>query len=70
MLTWLCIQPFFEEKSTPIDRKDVRKKILSILYTPWKKRGFSKGKLNYMKKNVKAEKQFTLNKQVSERVKL
>ena len=41
------------------DSDDVRKKILSIPYAQWKKRGFSKGTLHYMKKNAEGEKQFT-----------
>lgn len=54
-----------------IDRQDtdeMRKKILSIPYSQWKKRGFSKGTLHYMKKNVESEKPFALNKQVRERL--
>jgi CRISPR-associated protein Cas1 len=54
-----------------IERQDsdvVRKKILSIPYTQWKKRGFSKGTLNYMKQNAEGNKPFTLNKHVKERV--
>jgi CRISPR-associated protein Cas1 len=34
------------------DAVDVRKKILRIPYAEWKKRGFSKGTLHYMKKNA------------------
>ena len=45
-----------------------KKKILSIPYTQWKKQGFSKGTLNYMKKNAQANKPFTLNKHVRERL--
>jgi CRISPR-associated protein Cas1 len=41
---------------------------MAIPYTQWKKRGFSKGTLNYMKKNAKSEKPFTLNKPVKERL--
>jgi CRISPR-associated protein Cas1 len=50
------------------DSDEVRKKILSIPYALWKKRGFSKGTLNYMKKNAESDKPFTLNKHVRERV--
>jgi CRISPR-associated protein Cas1 len=54
-----------------IDRQDseeIRKKILSIPYSEWKKRGFSKGGLNYMKKNAERDKPFMLNKHVRERL--
>jgi CRISPR-associated protein Cas1 len=54
-----------------IDRQDsdeVRKKILSILYSQWKKRVFSKGTSNYMKKNAESEISFMLNKHVRERL--
>lgn len=35
----------------------------------WKKLGFSKGTLHYMKQNAKSDKSFTLNSHVLERVK-
>ena len=47
---------------------EMRKKILSIPYTQWKKQGFSKGPLNYMKKNAQENKPFTLNKHIRERL--
>jgi len=50
------------------DSDMMRQKILTISYTDWQKRGFSKGALYYMKKNAKAEKPFTLNKHVRERL--
>jgi CRISP-associated protein Cas1 len=50
------------------DSYKVRRKILNLSYTDWHKRGFSKGTLHYMKKNAKAEKPFTLNKHVRERL--
>ena len=50
-----------------MDSDEVRRKIISIPYSQWKKRGFSKGTLNYMKKNAKGYKQFTLNRHVRER---
>ena len=50
------------------DSEDVRQKILSISYTDWKKMGFSKGTLHYMKQNAKDEKPFTLNAHVRERL--
>ncbi|SES85307.1 CRISP-associated protein Cas1 [Methanococcoides vulcani] len=42
----------------------LRKKILDMSYTKWKKMGFSKGSLHYMKQNVKSDKPFTLNTHV------
>ena len=50
------------------DSEDVRQKILSISYTDWKKMGFSKGTLHYMKKNAKGDKPFSLNAHVREGV--
>ena len=47
---------------------DIRQKILNISYVDWKKLGFSKGTLHYMKQNAKSDKPFTLNSQVLERV--
>jgi len=37
------------------DAHDIRKKILSIPYTEWKRRGFSKGTLHYMKINAERD---------------
>jgi CRISPR-associated protein Cas1 len=51
-----------------IDSYDIRQKILSISYVDWKKLGFSKGTLHYMKQNAKSDKPFTLNSHVLERV--
>ena len=51
-----------------IDSYDIRQKILNIFYVDWKKLGFSKGTLHYMKQNAKSDKPFTLNSQVLERV--
>ena len=51
-----------------IDSYDIRQKILNISYVDWKKLGFSKGTLHYMKQNAKSDKPFTLNSQVLERV--
>lgn len=50
------------------DTSDIRQKILSISYTDWKKLGYSKGTLHYMKQNAKADKPFTLNAHVRERL--
>ncbi|RXA17602.1 CRISPR-associated protein Cas1 [Methanosarcina sp. MSH10X1] len=51
-----------------IDSYDIRQKILNISYVDWKKLGFSKGTLHYMKQNAKSDKPFTLNANVLERV--
>ncbi|WP_440952327.1 hypothetical protein [Methanococcoides sp. FTZ1] len=53
------------------DRDDsdlLRKKIIDMSYTEWKKMGFSKGTLHYMKQNAKADKPFSLNAHVKERL--
>jgi hypothetical protein len=50
------------------DADDIRKKILSIPYIEWKRRGFSKGTLHYMKKNAEGDQPFTLNKHVMTRL--
>ncbi len=52
-----------------IDSHEIRQKILSISYVDWKKLGFSKGTLHYMKQNAKSDKPFSLNSHVLERVK-
>jgi CRISPR-associated protein Cas1 len=49
---------------------EMRKKILSLPHAQWMKRGFSKGTLNYMKKNAENDKPFTLNKHIRERLDL
>jgi CRISP-associated protein Cas1 len=43
---------------------DIRKKIFSIPYVEWKKRGFSKGTLHHLKKQADGDKPFYLQKQV------
>ena len=61
----------FLKPSYEIERKDsneIRKKILDISYSDWKKLGFSKGTLHYMKKNAEENRPFTLNKHVIERL--
>ncbi|UGV39822.1 CRISPR-associated endonuclease Cas1 [Methanococcoides orientis] len=60
------LEPQYETKRQ--DSSDIRKKILSISYSDWKKLGFSKGTLHYMKKNAEADKPFTLNAHVRERL--
>ncbi|KGK98714.1 CRISPR-associated protein Cas1 [Methanococcoides methylutens] len=46
----------------------LRKKILDMPYTEWKKMGFSKGTLHYMKQNAKSDEPFSLNAHVRERL--
>jgi len=61
----------FLKPSYEIERQDsneIRKKILDISYSDWKKLGFSKGTLHHMKKNAMENKPFTLNKHVIERL--
>lgn len=43
-----------------IDSYDRRQKILNIFYVDWKKLGFSKETVHYMKQNAKSDKPFTL----------
>jgi CRISP-associated protein Cas1 len=50
------------------DKADIREIIKNISYTKWEQMGFSKGTLNYMKKNAASDKPFTLNKHVEERI--
>ncbi len=52
------------------DSDEIRQKILSISYSEWKKMGFSKGTLHYMKKNAEADKPFTLNAHMRERLEM
>lgn len=46
----------------------LRKKIIAMPYTEWKKMGFSKGILHYMKQNARIDKPFTLNAHVKKRL--
>ncbi|KGK99761.1 hypothetical protein LI82_00695 [Methanococcoides methylutens] len=39
----------------------LRKKIIDMPYTEWKKMGFSKGTLHHMKQNTRSDNPFTLN---------
>lgn len=50
-----------------IDYYDIRQKILNISYIDWKKLGFSKVTLHYIKQNAKSDKPFSLNSHVLER---
>ncbi len=45
-------------------------KIPSISYSYWKKMGFSKGTLHYMKQNAESEKPFSLNAHVRNRLEI
>ncbi len=50
------------------DTEEMRKKILAFSYTDWENMGFSRGTLFYLKKNAKANKPFTMNKHVEDRL--
>jgi CRISP-associated protein Cas1 len=50
------------------DTNEIRQKILTISYADWKKRGFSKNGLHYMKKNARRDKPFTIQKHIHERL--
>jgi CRISPR-associated protein Cas1 len=50
------------------DSEELRQKILDVSYSEWKKMGFSKGTLHYMKQNTKSGKSFSLNAHVKERL--
>ena len=58
------VEPEYEIER--IDSYDIRQKILNISYVGWKKLGFSKGTLHYMKQNALLDKPFTLNAHVRE----
>jgi CRISPR-associated protein Cas1 len=63
----------FSKPDYAIERQDsdeMRQKILNISYTEWENMGFSKGTLHYMKKNAEADKPFTLNAHVRERLEI
>jgi CRISP-associated protein Cas1 len=63
--------PDFVAPAYTVERRDsdeIRQKILDMPYAEWKKMGFSKGTLHYMKKNAKRVRPFTLNKHVRERL--
>lgn len=52
------------------DNMEIRQLILGISYSEWKKMGFSKGTLHYMKQNAKSGKSFSLNAHVRERLEM
>jgi CRISPR-associated protein Cas1 len=63
----------FSNPAYAVERQDsdeIRQKIMSISYSDWKKMGFSKGTLHYMKKNAEADKPFSLNAHVRERLEM
>jgi len=51
-----------------IDNKELRDKILAISYSEWKKLGYSKGSLNYLKKNAKSDKPFYIQKRMKDKL--
>ncbi|ABE51555.1 CRISPR-associated endonuclease Cas1 [Methanococcoides burtonii] len=59
-------KPVYVDKR--VDTDSLRQKIIDMSYTDWKKMGFSKGTLHYMKQNAKSDKPFTLNAHVRERL--
>jgi CRISPR-associated protein Cas1 len=52
------------------DSEELRQKIIDMSYSEWKKMGFSKGTLHYMKQNAKSGKSFSLNAHVKERLEM
>ncbi|PQV41985.1 hypothetical protein B0H22_11225 [Methanohalophilus euhalobius] len=50
------------------DSEELRQKIIDISFSEWKKMGFSKGTLHYMKQNAKSGKPFSLNAHVREKL--
>ena len=60
------VKPGYEVER--IDSYDIRQKILDISYVDWKKLGFSKGTVHYMKQNARSDKPFTINSHILERV--
>ena len=46
----------------------MRDKIMAITYGDWEKMGFSKGTLQYLKKNAESGKPFTMNAHVRKRL--
>ena len=46
----------------------MRKKILAMPYSEWKRMGFSKGSLHYLKQNAKGDKPFKVYGKVRERL--
>jgi CRISP-associated protein Cas1 len=60
-------------KPTPkidrIDNAEMREKILKMSYSEWKKTGFSKGTLHYLKKNAEDDKPFIVYGKVIEKLK-
>lgn len=46
----------------------MRQKILEMNYTEWKKLGYSKGTLHYLKQNAKSDKNFKIYEKVKEKI--
>jgi CRISPR-associated protein Cas1 len=51
-----------------VDTEELRKKIIDISYSKWKKLGFSKGTLHHMKHNASSDKPFKIYKDVQKRL--
>jgi CRISPR-associated protein Cas1 len=51
-----------------IDDYELREKIMAVPYSEWKKTGYSKGTLHYLKSHVKENKPFKVYKQVMEKL--
>lgn len=51
-------EPYLEKR----DSRELREKILNIIYSDWIKMGYSPGSLHYLKKCAKSDKPFKLNK--------
>jgi CRISPR-associated protein Cas1 len=51
-----------------IDTEETRQKILDMNYTEWKKLGYSKGTLYYLKQNAKSDKNFKIYDKVHEKL--
>ncbi|WP_244603449.1 hypothetical protein [Methanococcoides sp. NM1] len=61
----------FMKPAYVIERDDsnlLKKKIIDMPYTKWKKMGFSKSTLHYMKQGTRSDKPFALNSHVKERL--
>lgn len=61
----------FSDAKMELDRADsaeIRDKISNISYAQWKKLGYSKGSLHYLKKNVKSDKPFKIYEPIMEKI--
>jgi CRISPR-associated protein Cas1 len=50
------------------DNLELREKILNISYSEWQRKGYSKGTLHYLRKNVRNEEHFRVRKKVKEKI--